>query len=87
MDNIFVVVDRSFKMAHFIPYDKSDDVVHVADHFFKEIVRLHGMPLLLFQIAMLNSRVSFSAHYGTSWGQSYYFLQLVIHKRMVKSRL
>lgn len=44
-DSIMVVVDRLTKFAHFFAISTTHTTIHIADLFFRDVFRLHGIPL------------------------------------------
>ena len=44
LDSIFVVIGRFSKTSYFLPCKKTADETSIARFFFREIMRLHGVP-------------------------------------------
>ena len=46
-NSIWEIVDRMTKSAHFLPIKKTDLVKKLTKLYLKEIVQLHGVPILI----------------------------------------
>ena len=44
-DRVFVVVDRFRKISLVLPWKLTNDASHIENLFFKEVIRIHGLPL------------------------------------------
>jgi hypothetical protein len=84
VDSIFVVVDRFSNMAHFIPCQKTSDVTHIANLFFKEIIRLHGLPKNIVSDKDTKFIGIFGGPYGRSWELTWRLVLLIILRWMGK---
>nr|GEU42735.1 hypothetical protein [Tanacetum cinerariifolium] len=71
VDYVFVVVDRFYKMAHFIPYKKTSNATHIARLFFQEVMEFQS-PLLWIRIdlSLAQSEFAYNSAVHSSTGFS-----------------
>lgn len=67
MDFIFVLMDRFFRMAHFIPYHKTSGASYIANLYFKEVVCLHGILKTSLQTGTPNSIATLVGFLAVAW--------------------
>ena len=66
VDMVFVVVDKFTKMTHFIPFKMNPDTSLISNLFFKEIVRIQGLPMNIVTYKDTNLWDTSRGHCGTN---------------------
>lgn len=84
-DFIYVVVDRLTKFAHFYAISTSYTATHIADLFFREVFRLHGLPKTL-MTRTANLWVTFGKNYLDCVALFWLQVQVTTHKQMAKQK-
>ena len=67
LDSVFLVVDRFKKMIHFIQFKTKHDARNIANLFFKEVGRIHGLPRSI----VAGRYIKFMGHFGRPYGKGW----------------
>jgi hypothetical protein len=68
-DAIWVVVDRLTKLAHFIPANVRDSMEKLVSTYTQEVVRLQGVPQVLYQTEIRGLLRGFGSSSKSRWAR------------------
>ena len=83
---IWVIVDRLTKSAHFLPVNVEDSLEKLAQLYVDEIVRLHGVPVLIVSDRDLKFTSKFWPSLQIALGTRLHSAQHFILRRMASQR-
>ena len=76
-DCLYVVVDRLTKFAHFFSISSDYSAAQVAELFFREVFRLHGLPKTIVSDRDSSSRVPSGRNCSDWWGPNWLLVRVI----------